>query len=70
MRRLTQDVGDATEIVFTPDIRIAIDFGTTFTTVAFIKGGYAKTNDIATVGAFPGQICIGRNGMQVPTEIW
>lgn len=55
---------------FKPNIRIAIDFGTTFTTIAFIKGDYGKDDDIATVGAFPGQMLVGRNGMQVPTEIW
>jgi hypothetical protein len=51
------------------DFRIAIDFGTTFTTIAFTKGNELRSN-VLTIEEFPGDRCVGRNGTQVPTEIW
>jgi molecular chaperone DnaK (HSP70) len=51
-----------------PDFRIAIDFGTTFTTVAFIN--YKRSKDVFTIEEFPEDDCNDRNGTQVPTEIW
>ena len=52
-----------------PHFRVAIDFGTTFTTIAFMKGEGTK-DDILTIENFPGDRCLSRNGTQVPTEIW
>jgi hypothetical protein len=52
-----------------PDFRIAIDFGTTFTTIAFTKRNEIQS-DVLTIEEFPGDRCVGRNGTQVPTEIW
>jgi hypothetical protein len=51
-----------------PDFRIAIDFGTTFTAVAFAKRD-ART-DCLTIDQFPGDRHPGLSGTQVPTEIW
>jgi hypothetical protein len=50
-----------------PDFRVAIDFGTTMTTIAFTTG---KREEIFTIEEFPGDNCNHRNGTQVPTEIW
>lgn len=50
-----------------PDFRIAIDFGTTFTAVAFNKAN--DTTKIYTIGQFPEDPHPGLNGTQVPTEI-
>ncbi|KAF1911303.1 hypothetical protein BDU57DRAFT_507169 [Ampelomyces quisqualis] len=51
-----------------PHFRIAIDFGTTFTTIAFIKCGGSKK--VLTVEEWPGARNFGTNGTQVPTEMW
>jgi molecular chaperone DnaK (HSP70) len=48
---------------------VAIDFGTTFTTIAFTHGKRSNPT-IYTVEEFPGDRCMGRNGTQVPSEIW
>ncbi|KAH4006322.1 hypothetical protein HBI56_024010 [Parastagonospora nodorum] len=55
-----------------PDYRVAIDFGTTFTTVAFVRCHASDEGKsvVLTVEEFPGDRCVGRNGTQVPTEIW
>jgi molecular chaperone DnaK (HSP70) len=50
-----------------PDYRIALDFGTTYTTVAFIKKGGEKDR-IHTIDGFKGDRCLSLNGRQVPTE--
>jgi hypothetical protein len=50
-----------------PDFRVAIDFGTTFTTIAFTN--CKRGNDVYTIEGFPGDRLPGRNGTQVPTEI-
>jgi len=52
-----------------PDFRVAIDFGTTFTTIAFIKGNGAMSKAL-TIEEFPDDPIMARNGTQVPTEIW
>lgn len=50
-----------------PDFRIAIDFGTTYTTIAFVKRD--EPNDaIHTIDGFQDDRCLDRNGRQVPTE--
>jgi hypothetical protein len=51
-----------------PDFRIAIDFGTTFTTIAFVN--YKRSKEVFTIEEFPEDDCNHRNGTQVPTEIW
>jgi hypothetical protein len=51
-----------------PDFRIAIDFGTTFTTIAFVN--YKRSKEVFTIEKFPEDDCNHRNGTQVPTEIW
>lgn len=50
------------------DFRLAIDFGTKYTTVACTKGEGSKT-PIFTIQEFPGDRMPGRVGTQVPTEI-
>lgn len=64
--------GDRTQHVPTkqdkPDFRVAIDFGTTFTTIAFSKAD--GVTNIFTIEEFPGDNRVGSNGTQVPTEIW
>jgi hypothetical protein len=51
-----------------PDFRVAIDFGTTFTTIAFVN--YKRSKNVFTIEEFPEDDCHDRNGTQVPTEIW
>jgi hypothetical protein len=51
-----------------PDWHLCIDFGTTFTTIAFIRG-IGEAAEIFTIEGFPGDRLMGRNGTQVPTEI-
>jgi hypothetical protein len=52
-----------------PDWRVAIDFGTTFTTIDFMRGDW--TSDmIETIEGFPGDHHPTRSGTQVPTVIW
>lgn len=50
------------------DIRIAIDFGTTYTAIAFSKAN--GISNILTIEEFPGDNRVGDNGTQVSTEIW
>jgi hypothetical protein len=52
-----------------PDFRVAIDFGTTFTAIAFTHSKQTKPRTY-TMEEFPGDRLAGRNGTQVPTEIW
>lgn len=47
--------------------RIAIDFGTTFTSVAFIRTDVQK---VLTIENFPKDPAPDKNYTQVPTEIW
>jgi hypothetical protein len=50
-----------------PEFRLAIDFGTTYTSITFVKGTGSEEH-ILNVGNFPGDRCLGRDGTQVPTE--
>jgi len=50
-----------------PDYRIALDFGTTYTTIAFAKKGEPPTS-IHTIDGFLEDRCLSLNGRQVPTE--
>lgn len=52
-----------------PQFRVAIDFGTTFTTIAFVRCPGSKEL-ILTIEEFPGDRNVSRNGTQVPSEIW
>jgi hypothetical protein len=52
-----------------PDWRLAIDFGTTHTTIAFIRGDLTTKENIFTIEGFPGDRRQDRVGTQVPTEI-
>ncbi|KAF2678256.1 hypothetical protein K458DRAFT_317433 [Lentithecium fluviatile CBS 122367] len=47
---------------------LAIDFGTTYTSITFAKRTGRKKPVPLTVENFPGDRCLGRNGTQVPTE--
>jgi hypothetical protein len=49
------------------DWRLCIDFGTTFTTIAYIKGN-GEVADIYTIEGFSGDPMLGRDGTGVPTE--
>jgi hypothetical protein len=69
-QRQAHNASATSEIVTEPDIRVAVDFGTTYTTVAFVKGAKTSKDAILTVEGFPGDRCVSRNGTQVPTEIW
>lgn len=50
-----------------PDFRVALDFGTSYTCIAFVKGEYMEPS---TIEEFPGDQWKCRWGTQVPTEIW
>jgi hypothetical protein len=50
-----------------PDFRVAVDFGTTYTTIAYIKRGEPK-NSIHTIDNFPEDRYQSQNGRQVPSE--
>jgi hypothetical protein len=52
-----------------PDWRLAIDFGTTHTTIAFIRGDLTSKGNIFTIEGFPGVRRMDRVGTQVPSEI-
>ncbi|KAF2023025.1 hypothetical protein EK21DRAFT_119155 [Setomelanomma holmii] len=52
-----------------PDFRVEIDFSTTYTTIAFIKGNSGKSK-VLTIENFPDDRHAGRNGTLVQTEIW
>jgi hypothetical protein len=67
-RKTEDSVSQAKQANKTPHFRVSIDFGTTFTTVAFIKSDGSKK--VNTIEEFPGDRCLGVNGTQVPTEIW
>lgn len=68
----TYDDGSDGHVRIRPEYRVAIDFGTTFTIVAFVRcHAYDEEKSVVlTVEEFPGDCCVGRNGTQVPTEIW
>jgi hypothetical protein len=52
-----------------PDFVVGIDFGTTFTTVAFVKPKVNR-NEIITIENFSADPEPSRVGRQVPTECW
>jgi hypothetical protein len=52
-----------------PEWYVAIDFGTTFTTVAWYRRG-SSTKTIYTVDNFPGEKQHHQSHRQIPTEIW
>ncbi|KAJ8115705.1 hypothetical protein OPT61_g2702 [Boeremia exigua] len=52
-----------------PEWYIAIDFGTTFTTVAWYKRG-TPIEHIYTIDNFPGEKRYDQTGRQIPTEVW
>lgn len=52
-----------------PEWYIAIDFGTTFTTVAWHRRG-TSTERIHTIDNFPGEKQHHQTHRQIPTEIW
>jgi hypothetical protein len=57
---------------FIPDWRLAIDFGTTHTSIAVAVGTVTNevTDDILqSIGGFPGDRALDQIDMQVPTEI-
>jgi hypothetical protein len=65
------DVTVASHVRALPDYHVAIDFGTTYTTVAFTRRHEREQkSSVFTIEEFPGDRCVGRNGTQVPTEIW
>lgn len=53
----------------TPEWYVAIDFGTTFTTVASHRRG-EPTDRINTINDFPGEKTHEQTRKQIPTEIW
>lgn len=53
----------------TPEWYIAVDFGTTFTTVAWYRRGMS-TQQIQTIDNFPGTTNLHLSNRQIPTEIW
>jgi len=54
------------------EFKIAIDFGTTFTSVAYVVPGFDPENlhDILTIKKFPNDPFPSNEGRQVPTESW
>jgi hypothetical protein len=54
------------------EYKVAIDFGTTFTAVAFVLPGFDPENlhDILTIKKFPNDPFPSNEGRQVPTESW
>jgi hypothetical protein len=54
------------------EFKVAIDFGTTFTTVAYVVPGFNQKNlhDILTIKKFPKDPLPSHDGRQVPTESW
>ncbi|RYN89541.1 hypothetical protein AA0120_g6203 [Alternaria tenuissima] len=48
-----------------PDYRVALDFGTTYTSIAFVRKG---EREIHTIDQWDGDRCQQSNGRQVPTE--
>ncbi|CAN9187548.1 unnamed protein product [Alternaria alternata] len=48
-----------------PDYRVALDFGTTYTSIAFVRKGEREIN---TIDQWDGDRCHHSNGRQVPTE--
>ncbi|KAI4658178.1 uncharacterized protein J4E79_007160 [Alternaria viburni] len=59
--------GTTAQRVTAPDYRIALDFGTTYTTIAFAKKGEPQAS-IHTIDGFLEDRCLSLNGRQVPTE--
>jgi hypothetical protein len=57
---------------FVPDWRVAIDFGTTNTSIAVAAGSQIREtpkNPLRSIGGFPGDRALDQKDMQVPTEI-
>jgi hypothetical protein len=52
-----------------PEWYVAIDFGTTFTTVAWYRRGMPIRN-IQTIDNFPGETRVDQVNNQIPTELW
>ncbi|KAF2656351.1 hypothetical protein K491DRAFT_656655 [Lophiostoma macrostomum CBS 122681] len=54
------------------DYKIAIDFGTTFSTVAYVCNDFngSEVNSIGTIDDFPKDSQSGQAGRQVPSESW
>lgn len=52
-----------------PDFRVAIDFGTTYTAIAFAKLN-TNLDEIFTIDNLPEDRWPGLNGREVPTELW
>lgn len=52
-----------------PDWYVAIDFGTTFTTVAWHRRGMPIEN-VPTINNFPGETRVDLVNNQIPTELW
>jgi hypothetical protein len=52
-----------------PEWYVAIDFGTTFTTVAWYRRGMPIEN-VQTIDDFPGEIRLDQVNKQIPTELW
>ena len=52
-----------------PDWYVAIDFGTTFTTVAWYRRGM-PIQHVQTVDNFPGETRLDQVNKQIPTELW
>lgn len=52
-----------------PTYRVAVDLGTTFTTVA-THSAIWEQDHVETIDTFPGARKLGRLGIQQPTELW
>lgn len=52
-----------------PEWNVSIDFGTTFTTVAWYRRG-TSTERIHTIDNFPGEKLHHQTHRQIPTELW
>lgn len=52
-----------------PEWYVAIDFGTTFTTVAWYRRGML-IQKIQTIDDFPGELRLDQVNKQIPTELW
>ena len=54
-----------------PAWRVAIDFGTTHTSIAVVAGSADSeaSDNLESIGGFPGDRALDRIDMQVPTEI-
>jgi hypothetical protein len=61
----TQPSAMVTDQFTEPDYRVALDFGTTYTSIAFVRKGEREIN---TIDQWDGDRCHHSNGRQVPTE--